>query len=74
MARYLVSGVAGFIGARVAQQLLDEGHAVVGIDNLNDAYDVCLKQWRLAQFRERPNFRFYKLDITERGRVGGVHV
>src|SRR5512133_1331984 len=66
MARYLVTGVAGFIGSRVAELLLDEGHAVVGIDNLNAAYDVCLKQWRLDRIIARPGFRFHKLDITER--------
>ena len=45
----LITGGAGFIGSKVAQFLLDDGHAVAGVDNLNDAYDVSLKDWRLAQ-------------------------
>ena len=49
MATYLLTGVAGFIAARVAEFLLAGGHTVVGVDNLNDAYDVRLKQWRLAR-------------------------
>src|SRR5450759_755901 len=69
MASYLVTGAAGFIGARVAETLLAEGHSVVGVDNLNDAYDVRLKQWRLAQLQARPNFRFYKLDIRRRAEL-----
>lgn len=44
MATYLVTGVAGFIASKVAEFLLADGHTVVGIDNLNDAYDVRLKQ------------------------------
>ena len=47
--RYLVTGCAGFIASKVADSLLRAGHAVVGVDNLNDAYDPRLKQWRLAQ-------------------------
>jgi UDP-glucuronate 4-epimerase len=63
MAYYLVSGAAGFIGARVAEMLLDAGHSVAGIDNLNDAYDVRIKHWRLARLSKRQNFAFYQLDI-----------
>ena len=48
MATYLLTGVAGFISSKVAEFLLADGHTVVGVDNLNDAYDVRLKQWRLA--------------------------
>ncbi len=64
MANYLVTGCAGFIGAKVTEFLLREGHTVAGVDNLNDAYDVRLKQWRLAQLEGRPRFVFHKLDIT----------
>lgn len=66
MAEYLVTGVAGFIAARTAGLLLDAGHSVVGIDNLNDAYDTRLKRWRLAQLEGRPGFRFQQGDITQR--------
>lgn len=63
--KYLVTGVAGFIASKVAEFLLDEGHCVVGIDNLNDAYDKRLKYWRLAQLEGRDGFTFQRLDITE---------
>lgn len=71
---YLVTGAAGFIGAKVAEQLLDEGHKVVGVDNLNDAYDVRLKEWRLAQLQQKrkPGFRFVQLDIEDRKAVDGL--
>lgn len=63
MATYLVTGAAGFIGAKVAEFLLDAGHSVVGVDNLNDYYDVRLKEWRLGLLRKREGFVFRKLDI-----------
>jgi nucleoside-diphosphate-sugar epimerase len=66
MANYLVTGAAGFIGARVVAHLLESGHKVSGIDNLNDAYDVRLKQWRIEQLGSHPHFTFLKADITER--------
>jgi UDP-glucuronate 4-epimerase len=66
MSHYLVTGVAGFIASRVAEFLLADGHTVVGVDNLNDAYDVRLKQWRLAQLQGKPGFRFHQLDICDR--------
>lgn len=64
-AGYLVTGAAGFIGSKVAQLLLDAGHEVVGIDNLNSAYDPRLKQWRLRILSESPRFRFERLDIAD---------
>ena len=64
--KYLVTGAAGFIGAAMCQKLLTFGHEVVGIDNLNDYYDVNLKLARLAQFNTHKNFTFIKLDISER--------
>jgi len=64
--RYLVTGCAGFIGSKVAEMLLDRRHLVVGVDNLNDAYDPRLKHWRLAQLTAREGFRFHELDITDR--------
>jgi len=65
MGRYLLTGVAGFIASKVAEFLLAEGHTVVGVDNLNDAYDVRLKRWRLAQLEDNPGFTFHRLDITD---------
>ncbi len=47
MANYLVTGAAGFIASRVISMLLEAGHTVVGVDNLNDAYDVRMKEYRL---------------------------
>lgn len=62
----LVTGCAGFIGWKVTEFLLADGHTVIGVDNLNEAYDVRLKQWRLQQLEGRPGFEFHYLDITDR--------
>ncbi|MEO3682804.1 NAD-dependent epimerase [Shewanella vesiculosa] len=64
--KYLVTGAAGFIGAATTQKLLAAGHNVIGIDNLNDYYDVNLKLSRLAQFENHENFTFIKMDISDR--------
>ncbi len=61
----LITGVAGFIASKVAQFLLEEGHTVVGVDNMNHAYDVRLKEWRLARLKRYPNFTFHHLDIAD---------
>jgi nucleoside-diphosphate-sugar epimerase len=61
-----VTGAAGFIAARTAELLLDAGHEVVGIDDLNDAYDVRLKQHRLERLGRHDRFRFHRLDISKR--------
>jgi nucleoside-diphosphate-sugar epimerase len=66
LATYFVTGCAGFIGWKVTEFLLADGHMVVGVDNLNDAYDVRLKHWRLAQLEGKPGFTFHRLDITDR--------
>ncbi|PHZ59484.1 protein CapI [Photobacterium leiognathi] len=63
--KYLVTGVAGFIGSAVTERLCAQGHQVVGIDNLNDYYDVSLKQARLARIAH-PNFTFIELDLADR--------
>jgi len=63
--RYLVTGCAGFIGSKVAELLLDGGHSVVGVDNVNDAYDPRLKQWRVDRLLRQADFRFHHLDITD---------
>jgi UDP-glucuronate 4-epimerase len=66
MARYFLTGVAGFIAARVAELLLDAGHEVVGVDNINDAYDVRMKEYRLGRLISREGFHFTKTDISNR--------
>lgn len=66
MPTYLVTGAAGFIGHWLAARLLDAGAEVVGLDNLNDAYDPVIKHWRLAQLGRRAGFRFVRADITDR--------
>ncbi|HEP1062519.1 NAD-dependent epimerase [Klebsiella aerogenes] len=63
--KFLVTGAAGFIGFHVSQRLLEAGHAVIGIDNMNDYYDVNLKQARL-DLLDYPLFSFVKLDIADR--------
>ena len=62
----LVTGAAGFIASKVCEFLLAEGHSVVGMDNFNDAYDVRLKDWRLAQLNGKLGFEFHRLDICDR--------
>ena len=66
MRTILVTGAAGFIGSAVSQALLARGDAVVGIDNLNDYYDVTLKEARLARLMANGNFAFRKLDVADR--------
>ena len=66
MANYLLAGAAGFVGAAVAEKLLDGGHAVLGVDDLNDAYDVRLKHWRLERLRTRERFTFRRADVSDR--------
>ena len=61
----LITGVAGFIGMNVAQSLLERGENVIGVDNLNDYYDVNLKKARLSLLAKYTNFRFELLDISE---------
>ncbi|RMF99159.1 MAG: NAD-dependent epimerase [Gammaproteobacteria bacterium] len=64
--RVLVTGAAGFIGYHVAGRLAERGDEVVGLDNLNDYYDVRLKEARLAQLQAQANFEFLRLDLTDR--------
>lgn len=69
MAHYLVTGVAGFIGARVVEMLLDAGHSVAGVDNMNTSYDVRMKEYRLKRIEGREGFTFHLLDISDRKAV-----
>ena len=69
MANYLVTGAAGFIGSRVTEMLIEQGHTVTGVDNLNDAYDVRMKEYRLRKLQALPGFTFQKLDISDRAAV-----
>ena len=64
--KVLVTGAAGFIGYHLSQRLLERGDEVVGLDNLNDYYDVNLKHARLAQIENQPNFRLIKMDLADR--------
>ncbi len=65
MPKYIVTGVAGFIASRVAEFLLADGHSVVGLDNMNDAYDVRMKEHRLESLLSQPGFDFICLDIAD---------
>lgn len=67
--KILVTGCAGFIGWKVAYELVNRGIYVLGIDNLNNYYDVRLKNWRLQQLKRFRNFSFFKVDIEDRGKV-----
>ncbi len=64
--KILVTGAAGFIGSRLSERLLERGDQVIGLDNLNDYYDVALKEARLARLLPRANFEFHRLDIVDR--------
>ena len=81
MRTFIVTGAAGFIGARVASNLLQGGNRVIGIDSLNDYYDVRLKQFRLETLKNSPDFEFHQLNIEDReglakvfrnGKIDGV--
>jgi len=64
--KILLTGAAGFIGMHTAQRLLARGDEVLGLDNLNDYYDVALKQARLARLQASAGFRFVRLDVADR--------
>ena len=62
---YIVTGCAGFIGSRVSELLIEEGHRVTGIDDLSDGYDPRLKEWRLERLQAEEQFTFYRADIRD---------
>jgi len=66
MGNFLVTGAAGFIGARTSEMLIQDGHTVVGVDNLNDAYDLRMKEYRLKKLQGMDGFTFKKLDISDK--------
>jgi len=63
MQNIMVTGVAGFIGSKVAEMLLEKGFSIVGVDNLNDYYDVKIKNWRLQYLTNYPGFIYYHTDV-----------
>ena len=64
--RILVTGAAGFIGSHLSRRLLERGDTVIGLDNLNDYYEVSLKEARLNRLKDRDNFSFVRLDLADR--------
>jgi len=73
MPDYLVTGAAGFIGARCSEMMLAQGHTVTGIDSLNDAYDPRMKEYRLKRLQAMPGFAFIRADIADREVMLGRH-
>lgn len=71
---YLVTGAAGFIGCALSKRLCQQGHTVIGIDNLNEYYEVSLKKSRLERLASEDNFKFYKLDLVEREEISKLFV
>ncbi len=67
--KILVTGAAGFIGSHLSRRLLARGDKVVGLDNLNDYYDVSLKEARLAQLQGQEGFRFVRMELADRQEI-----
>lgn len=71
MGSYLVTGSAGFIASSVIEKLLEAGESVVGVDNMNEAYDVRMKEYRLKKLIGMNNFTFHRMDIADRSTFSG---
>jgi len=74
MKKCLITGVAGFIASVVAEKLLNQGAEVVGLDNLNHAYDVRMKEYRLAKLKKHPEFSFHKLDVSDKNLLHNIQL
>ena len=70
--RYLITGGTGFIGFFLSKALLEKGAQVIGLDNMNDYYEVSLKEARLKILKEYPNYRFVKADLADKETVFNV--
>ena len=65
MEKIIVTGCSGFIGMHLCDSLLDDGYTVLGLDNMNNYYDINLKKARLKKLSKKKNFRFIKIDISD---------
>ena len=74
MKTILVTGVAGFVGQKTAQLLLRDGFNVVGIDNLNEYYDIRLKEYRLSQLTRNNGFKFINIDIEDIDKLNEIMI
>ena len=72
MANYLVTGAAGFIGARTSELLIKDGHTVAGVDNLNETYDPRVKEYRLKRLQALPGYVHVQADLADRAAVEEV--
>ena len=72
--KLLVTGAAGFIGFHVCQTLIKRGDEIVGIDNINDYYDISLKEARLERLAVESNFSFHKVDLTEKEKISSLFI
>lgn len=70
--KILVTGAAGFIGMHTSLRLLERGDEVIGIDNLNDYYEVSLKEARLARLQDKPGFRFHKISVEDKDAMAAL--
>ena len=70
--KVLVTGAAGFIGSHLCLKLLEQGATVVGLDNVNDYYDVNLKEARLARIEGKPGFKFVRMDLEDRDGIADL--